>query len=131
MTQVPIKVLITNSKLLEHPDINEQLDKLTKAGHAVTIDDSLAGFDFITGPNCWLLRPEVAGLFTLAVTNARKIANADKERVEQVSLAKASKRAAKGATKISKRKPKVERAAKVEGGPAQTSFIERTGDGQG
>jgi len=117
MTQVPLKVLITNSKLLEHPDIAEQLDKMQKAGHAITIDESLSHYDFITGPNCWLLRPEVSGLFTLAVTNARRIANADQERLEQVKLTKASKRTTKSVKPAGKRSRKVKGTGET-GGPS-------------
>lgn len=105
---VPLKILITDSSLLAVESVKEQIDKLEKAGHSIIIDDSLKQFDFITGPNCWLLRPEVAGLFTMAVTNARKIANADQERVEQVRLTKTRKAPAKRARKVSTRSTQAE-----------------------
>src|SRR6185503_17087993 len=88
---VPLKILITDSKLLAEEHVKEQIDKLEKAGHSIVIDDSLLTYDFICGPNCWLLRPEVAGLFTMAVTNARKIANADEARQQQVKETRVAK----------------------------------------
>jgi len=89
---VRLKILITDSKLFEHPDLAPQFDKLRAAGHEIVVDESLTQYDFITGPNCWLLRPEVAGLFTLAVTNARRIANADQERAKQSTVKKVTPR---------------------------------------
>ncbi len=103
MIQVPLKILITDASLLASDVVKEQVDKLEKAGHSVVIDEGLKSFDFICGPNCWLLRPEVANLFILAVTNARKIANANQERINQVKLAKASKKPTKRAVKPRKR----------------------------
>jgi hypothetical protein len=111
MVQVPLRILITDSSLLDHPDIQPQIEKLKTAGHDIVVDDGLKKYDFITGPNAWLLRPEVANLFTLAVTNARKIANADKERSEQVRTAKASKAKPKRARAASAR------VSKVKGNP--------------
>ncbi len=105
---VPLKILITDSSLLADGTLAEQIAKLEKAGHSVTIDDSLKQYDFVTGPNCWLLRPEVANLFTLAVTNARKIANADIQRVEQVKVAKAGQGTTKPARKSRTRNSQVE-----------------------
>jgi hypothetical protein len=126
MTQVPLRILITDSKLLEIESIKEQLDKLQKAGHLVTIDESLSTYDFITGPNCWLLRHEVAGLFTLALTNARKIANADQERVDAHHATQASKRAA---SKPRKGTPRTRKAPVTVEAAGQLSLIaEPTGD---
>src|SRR6185369_17448640 len=90
--QVPLKILITDGSLLAQDTIKEQIDKLEKAGHSIVIDEGLLTYDFICGPNCWLLRPEVAGLFTMAVTNARKIANADEARQQQVKETRVAKR---------------------------------------
>jgi len=131
MTKVPLKILITSSKLLDHPEIKEQIEKLQKVGHEVTVDDSLSFFDFITGPNCWLLRPEVAGLFTIAITNARKVANADQERVNQVTAAKARKKPARSAKPTGPRSRKVKGVVGPEGPSTadQTTFI--TGDTKG
>lgn len=111
---VPLKILITDSSLLENEQLAEQVAKLEKAGHSIVVDDQFKAYDFITGPNCWLLRPEVAGLFTLAVTNARKVANADQKRVEQVAAAKGSKGTAGKPRKPTKRSPKVKESPAVE-----------------
>ncbi len=113
---VPLKILITDSSLLADGTLAEQIAKLEKAGHSVTIDDSLKQYDFVTGPNCWLLRPEVVNLFILAITNARKVkAHENKERMDQASPIKACKATAKPA-----RKPRT-RNSTVEGStePAQ------------
>jgi hypothetical protein len=111
---VPLKILLTDPAIADSPDIGDQIDKLTKAGHDVTIDASMLQYDFIAGPNCWLLRPEVAGLFTMAVTNARKVANADQKRADAHSVAKASKKPAKRAGKIGSRTAKVKESPTVE-----------------
>jgi hypothetical protein len=112
--QVPLKILITDPTILDHPDIDGQVDKLIKAGHDVTVDAALLQYDFICGPNCWLLRPEVAGLFTMAVTNARKVANADQKRADAHSAAKSSKKPAARAGKASSRSTKVKESPAVE-----------------
>src|SRR5690242_15381325 len=130
--QVPLKILITDGSLLAQDVIKEQIDKLEKVGHTVVIDETLKQFDFICGPNCWLLRPEVANLFTMAVTNARKVANADQERVDQVKLATARKRTAKATSKTSRRKRQVEGVSPAAGSDTvnQTSFIEGDSSGE-
>lgn len=89
---VPMRILITDSRIADDPVVKEALEKLTKQGHEVQVDDSFKQYDFICGGNCWYLKPELANLFMLAITNARKIANADQERVESVKLTKAAKR---------------------------------------
>jgi hypothetical protein len=113
---IRLKILITDSKLFEHPDLAPQLDKLRAAGHEVVIDDSLSSYDFITGPNCWLLRPEVAGLFTLAVTNARRIANADQERAKQSTVKKVVTRKPRAASTVSTRTRKNKTVTPTEQG---------------
>lgn len=112
---VPLKILITDSSLLADEGVKEQIDKLEKAGHSIVIDDSMKAYDFITGPNCWLLRAEVANLFTMAVANARKIVASDegrqlahKEWLVKNKSTKAGKAPAKRASKVSKRSTKVE-----------------------
>ena len=89
---VPMRILITDTRIADDPTVQLQLEKLKAQGHEITVDDSFRQYDFICGGNCWYLKPEIANLFTLAVTNARRIANADQERVESVKLAKAAKR---------------------------------------
>lgn len=88
---VPMRILITDSRIAEDPVVKEALDKLTKQGHEIQVDDSYRQYDFICGGNCWYLKPELANLFMLAITNARRIANADQERINQVKLTKAAK----------------------------------------
>lgn len=105
---VPMKILITDSRIADDPVVKEALEKLTKQGHEVIVDDGYRQFDFICGGNCWYLKPELANLFMLAVTNARKIAQADTERVETVKTKKALTKKAKHAKpKVSKQNHKV------------------------
>lgn len=80
---VPLRILVTDPALLEAPELKDQIETLAAQGHSVTVEPSLLSYDFICGPNCWFLRPEVAGLFSLALNNARKVANADKTRAKQ------------------------------------------------
>lgn len=103
---VPLKIILTDSTLLADEGVKLQVDKLEKAGHSIVIDDSLKAYDFISGPNCWLLRPEVAGLFSMAVANARKVANADTQRMDQIKATKARKVATRRTNKISSRSAK-------------------------
>jgi hypothetical protein len=114
---VPLKILITDSSLLDNEQLAEQVAKLEKAGHSIVVDDSFKGYDFITGPNCWLLRPEVAGLFKLAIDNARKVANADQKRADAHSVVKASKRTTGKARKPTKRSVTTKEPAPVEQHP--------------
>jgi hypothetical protein len=118
---IPLKILLTDSSLLDNEQLVEQVAKLEKAGHSITVDDSFKQYDFVAGPNCWLLRPEVAGLFNLAVTNARKIAQADEGRKRENQewlvkerTAKASKKPAKRAGKVNSRSAKVKEPVAVE-----------------
>ena len=114
---VPMKILITDTRIAEDPVVIEQLEKLRKQGHEILVDDAYQQYDFICGGNCWYLKPEVANLFTLAVTNARRIANADQERVDKVKLTKAAKRKPKSASKKSKGTPVLPTTSDpVEGG---------------
>jgi len=100
---VPMKILITDTRLAEDPTILEQLTKLKAQGHEIVVDDRYRQYDFICGANCWYLKPEVASLFTMAVTQMRKIAHADTERVEKVKLALATKRKSKSVSKSTKK----------------------------
>lgn len=102
---VPLRILITDTRIAEDPVVQEQLVKLRAQGHEITIDATYHKYDFICGGNCWYLKPEVANLFTLAVTNARKIAHADQERVNQVKLNKAAKRKPSVSRKTPAKKP--------------------------
>lgn len=114
---VPMKILITDTRIAEDPTVLEQLTKLTAQGHEIVVDDAFRQYDFICGPNCWYLKPEVANLFTLAITNARRIANADTERAEKVKLAKAAKRKPKSVSKpVKKSSVLTEPVAVNEGG---------------
>lgn len=89
---VPMRILITDSRIADDPVVKEALEKLTKQGHEIQVDDSYRQYDFICGGNCWYLKPELANLFMLAITNARRIANADQERIDQVKRIKDAKR---------------------------------------
>jgi hypothetical protein len=114
---VPLKILITDSSLLDNEQLVEQVAKLEKAGHSVTVDDKFKEYDFITGPNCWLLRPEVAGLFKLAIDNARKVANADTQRAEQAKANRDGSRTTSKVRKPAKRSTKVKESPTVEQHP--------------
>lgn len=105
---VPMKILITDSRIAEDPVVKEALEKLAKQGHEVIVDDVYRKYDFICGGNCWYLKAELANLFMLAITNARRIANADTERVGIVKTKKALTKKAKHAKpKVSKQHHKV------------------------
>ena len=114
---VPMRILITDSHVAEDPVVKEALEKLTKQGHEIIIDDTYQRFDFICGGNCWYMKPELANLFTFAVANARRIAHADQERVNQVKHTQHAKRKStqprKGST--TKRVPP-EPVGEIEGG---------------
>lgn len=114
---VPMRILITDTRIADDPTVLEQLVKLKAQGHEIVVDDAFRQYDFICGPNCWYLKPEVANLFTMAVANARKIANANTERVEKVKLAKAAKRKPKSVSKSAKKSPVLtEPVGAIEGG---------------
>ena len=114
---VPMKILITDTRIAEDPVVMEQLEKLRKQGHEILVDDTYRQYDFICGGNCWYLKLEVANLFLLAITNARKIANADQERVDKVKLTKAAKRKPKLVSKKSTGAPVLSTTSDpVEGG---------------
>lgn len=114
--QVKTRILLTDASLLEHEDIKPQVEALTKAGHTVEVNETLKGYDFIAGPNCWLLRPEVVGLFTIAVKQARKVANADETRkAQQQAVKKATTRKPRASRKAHTGDIKAESTAGVEG----------------
>lgn len=97
---VPMKILITDSRIADDPVVKEALEKLTKQGHEIQVDDSYQQYDFICGGNCWYLKPELANLFMLAITNARKIAQADETRQQDAKDKKIAKRNTKTPRKI-------------------------------
>lgn len=130
-THVPLKILLTDSVVAEHPDIKEHVEKLIKAGHTVVIDESLKQYDFIAGPNCWLLRPEVAGLFTVAVKNARVIANADQERVDKTKADKAAQRKPRKPSKARTRNTQTTFLAEPEGPSTVDSGSDIGADSEG
>ena len=114
---VPMRILITDSRIAEDPVVKEALEKLTKQGHEIQVDDSYRQYDFICGGNCWYLKPELANLFMLAITNARKVVNENQERVESVKLAKAAKRKPTKPRKSPAKKPvPTEPVGEIEGG---------------
>ena len=96
---VPMKILITDSRIADDPVVKEALEKLTKQGHEIQVDDSYRQYDFICGGNCWYLKPELANLFMLAITNARKIAQADETRQQDAKEKKIAKRNTKAPRK--------------------------------
>ena len=78
-TSTPTRILLTDSSLLTHPDLKPILDELIAQGHTVETNDALSQYHFVAGPNCWYCVPEVAGLFDLALKQARKIASIEKK----------------------------------------------------
>jgi len=78
-TSAPVRILITDSSLLQHPDLKPIIDGLIEQGHIVDTNDELSKYHFVAGPNCWYVVPEVAGLFDLAIKQARKIAGIEKK----------------------------------------------------
>ena len=97
---VPMRILITDSRIADDPVVKEALEKLTKQGHEIQVNDSYREYDFICGGNCWYLKPELANLFMLAITNARKIAQADTVRQQEVKDKKIAKRNTKTPRKV-------------------------------
>lgn len=78
-TSTPMKILLTDSTLLQHPDFKPVIDEMVTQGHQITADDSLGQYQFIAGPNCWYCVPEVAALFNMAVTQGRKVMALEKK----------------------------------------------------
>lgn len=78
-TTTPTRILITDSSLLDHPELKPTLDEIIAQGHQVDTNDELGKYHFVVGPNCWYCVPEVAGLFKLAFGQARKIASIEKK----------------------------------------------------
>lgn len=92
----PMRILLTDSRLTDHPDLKPLIDGLIEQGHIVDTNDSLSNYHFIAGPNCWYCVPEVAGLFDLALKQGRKIAGIEKKALpkkEKVVKAKKPKKA--------------------------------------
>jgi hypothetical protein len=78
-TQNPLRILLTSTALLHHQDLAQVIAKMVEQGHVVDIKPELGEYNFIGGPNCWYLVPEVAALFGLAVDNARKLATIERK----------------------------------------------------
>ena len=78
-SSTPMRILLTDSSLTDHPDLKPLIDGLIEQGHTVDHDDRLGQYHFIAGPNCWYCVPEVAGLFDLALKQGRKIAGIEKK----------------------------------------------------
>lgn len=115
MVKVPLRVLVTDAKLLAHETFKLHIEALQKQGHEVVVDSGeLLKFDFIAGPNCWYVNPNTFGLFKLAWENARKVANADTKRIDKQATKKAAARAAKPKRKAGKGSRKSQVAAGVE-----------------
>ena len=120
MVKVPLRVLVTDPKLLERAEFNERVEMLRKQGHEIEVSNGqLMQYDFICGPNCWFLNANAMNLFVLAINNARKVANADQERAEQESVKRSTARAAKKSRKPAARKPAAKgKASQVRGSDA-------------
>lgn len=78
-TSTPLKILLTDSTLADHPELKPIIDEMVAQGHQITADDSLSQYQFIAGPNCWYCVPEVAALFKLAVAQGRKVMALEKK----------------------------------------------------
>lgn len=89
-----LRILLTDSMLLVHPDTAPIFTALKEGGHHVDVDDDL-DYDFVAGPNCWYLIPEVAALFRAAVKvggNSEDKARAVQQAVEEAPQRKPTKR---------------------------------------
>lgn len=96
-----MKILITDTALMTHPDFQEMFKAMVEAGHDLKFEDM--AYDFIAGPNCWYLIPEVAQLFSAAIRTAERSHVANTKRAIQ-STAKAPtkgklRKRAKGSSK--------------------------------
>lgn len=131
MVKVPLRVLITDPKVAELPEMAERIDMLRKQGHEINVSNGqLLEYDFVCGPNCWFLNPNAMNLFVLAINNARKVANADQERTEQEAAKRRAKRPAKKRTGVAGRKPAAKGKAKpVRGSGAASETPNATADG--
>ena len=78
-SSTPMRILLTDSSLADHPDLRVIIESLIAQGHEVETRDELSKYHFIAGPNCWYCVPEVAGLFDLALKQGRKIAGIEKK----------------------------------------------------
>ena len=104
-TSTPMKILLTDSILAQHPDLKPIIDEMIAQGHTIDINENLGQYQFIAGPNCWYCVPEVAALFKLAVTQGRKVMALEKK-----ALPKKEK-----AVKVPKaKKPKKDKLPKPE-----------------
>lgn len=122
MVKVPLRVLITDPKVAELPEMAERIDMLRKQGHEISVSNGqLLEYDFICGPNCWFLNPNAMNLFVLAINNARRVANADQERAEQESVKRSTARLAKKRAGTARRKPAAKGKAGKVRGPGQPS----------
>jgi hypothetical protein len=118
MVKVPLRVLVTDPKLAEQPEMAERIEMLRKQGHTIEVGNGqLMQYDFICGPNCWLANSATMNLFVLAVNNARRIANADQERTEQEATKRSAARASRKGTKATGRKRRPAKKAQAVRGP--------------
>lgn len=91
-SSTPMRILITDSSLCEHPEFKQILEDLTAQGHTIDINDDLSKYHFIAGPNCWYCVPQVAQLFQLALKQGRVIAGIEKKALpKKEKMAKAPK----------------------------------------
>jgi hypothetical protein len=78
-SSTPMRILITDSSLCEHPEFKQILEDLIAQGHTIDTNDDLSKYHFIAGPNCWYCVPQVAQLFQLALKQGRVIAGIEKK----------------------------------------------------
>lgn len=112
-TSAPVRILLTDSTLLQHPDAKPILDALLAQGHTIDTNDDLAQYHFVGGPNCWYMVPEVMGLFDLAVNQARKIATMEKKAMP------------KKAKVVKEKKPKALKVPKAKTAKTQLALPEK------
>lgn len=65
-----MKILLTDSRMIQHPALAMLVSLLREEGHHVDCND--INYDFIAGPNAWYLIPEVINLFHSAVKTAER-----------------------------------------------------------
>lgn len=91
-SSTPMRILITDSSLCEHPEFKQILEDLLAQGHTVDTNDDLSKYHFIAGPNCWYCVPQVVQLFQLALKQGRAIAGIEKKALpKKEKVAKAPK----------------------------------------
>ena len=86
-TSTPMRILLTDSTLAEHPEFKQTLADLSAQGHSIETNDSLSTYHFIAGPNCWYCVPQVAQLFHLALKQGRVIAGIEKKALPKKDVA--------------------------------------------